>query len=71
MILLWCDNNNFAVAWYGTRNVLSDFKERIQIQIFENKNTVKVSSPKKNTVSIAQPGTLWFVQTTHMQINLN
>jgi hypothetical protein len=30
-ILLWHGNNNFAVAWYGTRNVLSDFKDRIQI----------------------------------------
>ena len=31
MLLLWLGNNNFAVAWYGTRNVLSDFKDRMQI----------------------------------------
>jgi hypothetical protein len=31
MILLWFGNDNSAVAWYGTRNVLSDFKDRRQI----------------------------------------
>jgi hypothetical protein len=42
-----------------------------KMQKFPSKSPVKMSSPKKNEVNISQPGTLWFVQTTHTQRNLN